>query len=642
MMNHTANGKAAGSPGDPFRSLDALRAAHEELLETTEASGEPSSADVAAREQRIADFISRAAATGAILDAPADRKTAQGFIDYWVASLYTSVRPQAAEGGAPPPNHYSRPTRLAPFDAGSVKDVEQRGEQILAGLSSKYLELARRMLMHLVRLSERTGACVAVPVKRYVLLAQGELATARTILGRLIEARVLKQTPSDQGDFVELQYEALTRKWDRLSRWIEERMKFREAALFWDRGGRKRGALLGFGVAKKADAYGDLNELELEFLSESKKNSVVLLAAVMSVVVILLAAPPLSGWLYRVLWVPLRVESVTEDVKSKESTARKKSEGIRWLARNNQPLFFFGISLDGVDLSDEPLGDPRFAQVTLNNTKFDGAKIESGTFDHAIIAHTTFVKASLSGSSFDSALFCQDVDFSNTDLRNASVENVEFEKDTAPVVKDTAWWLARGWNWEQMEILRKQDQTGLEKTDAFKKVMDPAEQSVKTSRGHTLIRAFALNRKAWNLALFGLKLDDAEKAAREAVNIVTTLANGSSFQGEFNDTLGYILLQKGDKKEALEHLQTAVKLDPRPENLFRHAVAQFASGQEGAIKQLKNAMAWKSYAPNHELVRLRTHISGEFESELRALLNARRYPLPKGSLTCPPSSAPPK
>ncbi|MDE5461340.1 pentapeptide repeat-containing protein [Bradyrhizobium sp. CSS354] len=641
MIDHTVDGKAAGSPNDQFSSLDTLRAAHEDLLEMAEASAEPSPAEDAAREQRISDFINRAAAAGAILDAPADRKTAQGLIDYWVASWYTSAHQQAGEGGTTASDRYSRPTRLAPFDASPVKEAEQRGEQVLAKLSSNDLELARRMLIHLVHLSERTGGCIAVPAKREVLLAQGELVAGRALLGRLIEAGVLKQTPSDRGDVVELQYEALTRKWDRLSRWIEERAKFREAALFWDRSGRKRGALLGFSVAKEAGAYGDLNELELEFLNKSKKYSIVLLTAATCVVVLLLGGPPLSEWLYRLSWVPFRVDSVMEDVKSEASSARKKSEGIRWLARYNQPLFFFGISLRGVDLSGATLRSARFAQVSLDGTKFDNARIASGTFDHAIIADTTFANADLSGSSFDLALFCKGVDFSNTDLRGASVENVEFQEGTSPIVKNTAWWLARGWNWEQIEKLREQDQSGLGNSTTFKEMIDAAEQSVQTSPTDTLMRAFSLNRQAWILALFGLDLDNAERAAREAVKIMAKIAKGSFLEGELRDTLGYILLQKGDK-EAFDQLEIAVRLDTRPENLFRHAVAQFVSGRDGAIAQLHKAMAWKGFVPSHELVRLRTQISGEFERELRILLEARRYPLPKQPLKCPKPSAPPK
>ncbi|UPT88417.1 hypothetical protein HAP41_0000004590 [Bradyrhizobium barranii subsp. apii] len=633
-MTHAVDATVA-----PFQSLDALRAAHEELLETAAASGGSSPTDATFREEMMADFISRAAATGTILDAPADRKMAQGFIDYWAASHYTSARPQAAEADMHSPNRYSRLTRLAPFDARSVEDAVRQGEQILAGLSSKDIELARRMLMHLLRLSERTGACVAVPTERHVLLAQGKLAAASTILGRLIEVGVLKQTSSDYGGVVELQYEALTRKWDRLSRWIEERKKFREAALFWDRRGRKRGALRGFGVAKEADAYSDLNELELEFLHESKKNNRVLLAVATGVVVILLTGPRLSDRLYREWWVPFRVDSVTKEVKSEQSSAQTKSEDIRWLARYDQPLQFSGIRLSGVDLSNAALQRPKFGQAVLIGTKFDNARIDFGRFDEANLARTTFVNASIHGSSFDSALLCRGVDFSNTDLRETTFVNVEFEKGTAPVVKNTAWWLANGWSWEQMEILRTQDQSELEESSAFQDIKTAAERTVQTSPADTHIRARALNLKAWYLAIFGLQLDQAESAARDALKIMTTVAKGSSQEAEVRDTLGYILLQKADKAGALEQLKIAVDLDRSPEYLFRYAVAQFASGQEAdGISQLQKAMTGTDFVPNHELARLRNHISGKFEDELKAQLVARRPRPPQSpqKRECPP------
>ena len=62
------------SPTERFDSLAALRSAHAALLRVTD--DEPTPGDL----DRVAEFLRKAAATGAILDTPDDRKQAQGLI----------------------------------------------------------------------------------------------------------------------------------------------------------------------------------------------------------------------------------------------------------------------------------------------------------------------------------------------------------------------------------------------------------------------------------------------------------------------------------------------------------------------------------------------------------------------------------
>ena len=66
-----------------FPSLASLRAAHNELLKRYRATGD--TPDTAAA---IQDFIQRGRATGALLDAEADRWAAQTQLDYWSTQLY--------------------------------------------------------------------------------------------------------------------------------------------------------------------------------------------------------------------------------------------------------------------------------------------------------------------------------------------------------------------------------------------------------------------------------------------------------------------------------------------------------------------------------------------------------------------------
>ncbi len=66
-----------------FPSLASLRASHSELLKRSRASGDTPDTFAA-----IQDFIRRGRATGALLDAEADRWTAQTQLDYWSTQLY--------------------------------------------------------------------------------------------------------------------------------------------------------------------------------------------------------------------------------------------------------------------------------------------------------------------------------------------------------------------------------------------------------------------------------------------------------------------------------------------------------------------------------------------------------------------------
>jgi serralysin len=72
------------------------------------------------------------------------------------------------------------------------------------------------------------------------------------------------------GDRLELTYEALTRGWDRLRTWLDQRARFRDAARFWAEHGRDRGALLGENLLSDVPAPADRTPLEEEFIRASE------------------------------------------------------------------------------------------------------------------------------------------------------------------------------------------------------------------------------------------------------------------------------------------------------------------------------------------------------------------------------------
>ncbi len=71
------------SPSIRYPSLAVLQAAHNGLLKRQRQEG-----DAPTFLAEVAGFLREGVATGALLDADADRRTAQGLLDYWIARLY--------------------------------------------------------------------------------------------------------------------------------------------------------------------------------------------------------------------------------------------------------------------------------------------------------------------------------------------------------------------------------------------------------------------------------------------------------------------------------------------------------------------------------------------------------------------------
>jgi hypothetical protein len=79
----------------PFRSLSELRGEHAKLMRG--ARGQGPDGDL---HEQVGNFLERAQATGAVLDEPNDRDSAQGVLDYWTAWLFSA--PDAAALSATP------------------------------------------------------------------------------------------------------------------------------------------------------------------------------------------------------------------------------------------------------------------------------------------------------------------------------------------------------------------------------------------------------------------------------------------------------------------------------------------------------------------------------------------------------------
>ncbi len=157
--------------------------------------------------------------------------------------------------------------------------VSRLAETSYEQLSPAEQEAARRVFLRLVASGE--GETVT---RRRVELDEFDLARdpdAAAVLTRLTQDRLLTKTE----DTVEVAHEALLREWPRLRAWLEEdvqghqlRQHLTHAAQQWEETGRDasevyRGARLSTALDWASTRGPDLNEIERDFLSESRQAS---------------------------------------------------------------------------------------------------------------------------------------------------------------------------------------------------------------------------------------------------------------------------------------------------------------------------------------------------------------------------------
>lgn len=103
--------------------------------------------------ERVRQFLSRAAATGTILDAREDRASVQGLMNFWTAKLASAAR---AEDGGVKNSDLVKPkfeeTLLAEFDPSTVRKAVADADRWLATLPPKDESMARCVLLRLARL----------------------------------------------------------------------------------------------------------------------------------------------------------------------------------------------------------------------------------------------------------------------------------------------------------------------------------------------------------------------------------------------------------------------------------------------------------------------------------------------------------
>jgi uncharacterized protein YjbI with pentapeptide repeats len=359
-------------------------------------------------------------------------------------------------------------------------------------------------------------------------------------------------------------------------------------------------------------------------------------------------------------------------------------------------------NIDFSSTTDQPrnLVSSVFSDSDIKNSSFNKSNLSHSQFRDATLKNVNFLGSNLYRAAFDRATLTN-VDFSGSSVRLATFWNAVLDENTYLSLTATEWWLAKGWTPKMIDELVGLQQSQPMKYDEFsakqRKQLDdllnpivgetPIKDSVieeverahtklkeANSTGDTFTRAIALGDWAWTLAVhlgvppsdarqaeLGMDCDPAdlipktaEKAAQQALCLLDkvsadeTAGKGLGAEDEkkpdpyklnFEDTLGYILLQKKNVNGALDYLDKGAS-GGATDALFRLGVAKKASAISkeengdycGALRQLQDArknveqaIGKGNYVPTHERFRLREYLGhGNFLAEIDEAANRLR------------------
>jgi hypothetical protein len=253
---------------DAFPSLADLRSAHSDLLQSIPDSEDKlNESDVG----RIREFLRRAAGAGKMMDTATDRKVAQGLLDYWSATLYSQGHRQAS-GSTGSERLPREETVLAEFETATIGQVAQAADAWFRTVPDADRNLVRRILLRLVRLPAEGRKFQATIVPRSGLQQLGVPAQVDAVLKGLAEAGIIRIEPGDQpeNDLISLRYEALSRLWGPYAAWLDQRLRFRDRASYWNVSHHDRSTLIRDELLEEAVDYPDKNELEHKFVTASQ------------------------------------------------------------------------------------------------------------------------------------------------------------------------------------------------------------------------------------------------------------------------------------------------------------------------------------------------------------------------------------
>ena len=247
----------------PFPSLAALLAVHAELLQSMP-EGRLAEPDVL----KIRAFLRQAVASGALIDTPIERKQVQGLLDYWSATLYANGPERAGETTEATRLPISE-TVLTEFQPETIADIAAKAQAWLQSIAPTDRDLVRRMLLRLVRLSDASRTFLPIPTTRAELQQLGTPARVDALLNGLGDAVRIERRERPEDDRISLRFAALTRMWQAYADWLEQRLRFRDAASFWDASSRDSSALIRDELLNESLGYHDKNDIEEAYIVAS-------------------------------------------------------------------------------------------------------------------------------------------------------------------------------------------------------------------------------------------------------------------------------------------------------------------------------------------------------------------------------------
>jgi pentapeptide repeat protein len=623
------SGEVAAAPSSEssaaFSDLGALRKAHLELRELAEGSA-LSPAEAAARIRR---FLTDARKTGATLINPGDRRAAQGVLDFWSAEL--AGNPTAMEADFVP-------VMLAPPNASQTFD---RIDASIAPAAASESTVDQRALIRLSAMARQWRDSGRQP---------GYLLTGETIK----EAAQYKDKDINLAEFVEASQNA-----------VERQHKIRTIVF-----SGVVGAVVAFAMTVAALWYFSVVGNQIRDIISRKATSG--------------SNPAAALWwldLFQPLLPPYDLSGTPQFVNVSEPK-------LRLYAPNFSGVSFSNVAFPGAIMPAASFSGSTFSFDGGGHNDFSTAELRQAQFRGARIVNTSFKGADLYRASFDRSLLCN-VDFTGANLRKATFWAVSIDDGTKDTLRRTAWWLAFGWPWDQIEKLApprgnsanlQEDerlQDSLRDSPGFKFDIQTPIESIKRSSAGSVERAVALNSFAWIDAIWGIDIGtpkqrnleatatdpcaatglptNAVEAARQAVCIAGQLNRDGDNKGKYTallsnllDTQAYVFLQNSEPAKALESYGVIAREDPKfledPEISFRYAIAIYAGGQDKntGITRLKNAVQNGLYQPTHELHTLRNYIFPvkEFVEALRTSTN-ELWPTVKNPKVCPASNVTP-
>jgi WD40 repeat protein len=278
--------ETAGEAGDRFSSLGEMKEEHRQLLKDARSKK--------IQRSSVLEFLRKGHGTGALLDAFDDRNVAQSLMDYWAASPYSpALRGSDAAEAVPAADD----TVLAEFDSATVRDVAERAEAAVGALEPSEIEIARRVLLRLVRIVDSPSRFMTVSADRKALEDIDTPLRVDRVLQELLEAGALRVTAGDEreADLFHLRYESLIRQWGRLKSWLERRARFRDAS-------RSGGTLIEDQQLDEARKYHDLDAVEQDFIAANDRTRARRMKVLKAFIVLLGLALLVVGFLAYKLW----------------------------------------------------------------------------------------------------------------------------------------------------------------------------------------------------------------------------------------------------------------------------------------------------------------------------------------------------